>query len=541
MTIKTNVLSLNAYRNLTNVSVGQTRASQRLSSGFRINSAADDAAGLSVSSKMRAQIRGIDQASRNAQDAISLIQTAEGGTASINDMIIRMRELVVFASNDTNVHDGGNLSQSDRAKIQHEIDRIIDEIDSISQRIQFNTKRLLSGNFALPFMAALDASIPSTATPAQEIQPQSAPVRPATPTIINATNVNEIGTGWTLSPDGLLTIYGGGDFQINGAGLTIDRIEVTSAIETNLILNNVNIDTASGAALDMQNATVNLWLEGNNVLDASRTSGSIRNAGIQTNGGFLTINGTGSLEANGGASAAGIGGGFNMDHFFDGGNGGNITINGGNIIATGLHGAAGIGGGAMGSAIINITGGNITANGGYFGAGIGSGVGSGVADTTLLLGSVTISGGIIVANGGYSGAGIGTGAGGSFGNIYINGGIITANSDSDGAGIGTGGTGGGDIDGAIGFISITGGRVVASSSSGAAIGGGYDNVVPTLTISGGLVQIADGQWIGGTGLRYGTGTTNVVGGNLSINPDNINSSLIHLYNNQPAFRVQITL
>jgi flagellin len=171
--VRTNVLSLNSHRNLGLVSTQQARASARLSSGFRINSAADDAAGLGISEKMRAQIRGLDQASRNAQDGISLIQTAEGAMATINEMVIRIRELVVQASNDTNVHDPSNVAQSDRARIQDEIDQLIEEIDQTAVRTQFNTRNLIDGNLSMmpdgwvlgDIPAAVGAAAPAGATP----------------------------------------------------------------------------------------------------------------------------------------------------------------------------------------------------------------------------------------------------------------------------------------------------------------------------------------------------------------------------------------
>ena len=147
--VRTNVMSLNSHRNLGLVGNQQSRASQRLSSGFRINSAADDAAGLGISEKMRSQIRGLDQASRNGQDGISLIQTAEGAMSTINEMVTRVRELVVQAANDTNAHDLENeatWSQSDRTRIQAEINQLLDEIDATRNRVEFNTRRLIDGS-----------------------------------------------------------------------------------------------------------------------------------------------------------------------------------------------------------------------------------------------------------------------------------------------------------------------------------------------------------------------------------------------------------
>ena len=147
--VRTNVMSLNSHRNLGLVGNQQSRASQRLSSGFRINSAADDAAGLGISEKMRSQIRGLDQASRNGQDGISLIQTAEGAMSTINEMVTRVRELVVQAANDTNAHDlssEATWSQSDRTRIQAEINQLLDEIDATRNRVEFNTRSLIDGS-----------------------------------------------------------------------------------------------------------------------------------------------------------------------------------------------------------------------------------------------------------------------------------------------------------------------------------------------------------------------------------------------------------
>jgi flagellin len=165
MVVRTNVLALNSHRNLGMVGNQQARASARLSSGFRINSAADDAAGLGISEKMRGQIRGLNQASRNAQDGISLIQTAEGAMATINEMVVRLRELVVQAANDTNAHDQNDAatwSQSDRTKIQEEINQLMEEIDRTAERTEFNTRKLIDGSLhGMPIAArnALNALV----------------------------------------------------------------------------------------------------------------------------------------------------------------------------------------------------------------------------------------------------------------------------------------------------------------------------------------------------------------------------------------------
>jgi len=120
-----------------NVGIEQSRASNRLASGYRINTAADDAAGLAISETMRAQIRGLDQASRNSQDAQALIQTTEGGMQEITNMLQRVRELTVQASNDTNVT--VNLQQ-----IAYEVEHLADEIQAMGNRVQFNTRGVLT-------------------------------------------------------------------------------------------------------------------------------------------------------------------------------------------------------------------------------------------------------------------------------------------------------------------------------------------------------------------------------------------------------------
>lgn len=147
--IRTNVLALNSHRNLGMVGVAKEKSSAKLSSGYRINSAADDAAGLAISEKMRSQIRGLDMANKNTQDGISLIQTAEGGMAEVDNMVQRIRELVNYASNDTNDQANTVDPQGDRQKIQDEIDQLLEEIDSMASRVEFNKKTLIDGSYSV--------------------------------------------------------------------------------------------------------------------------------------------------------------------------------------------------------------------------------------------------------------------------------------------------------------------------------------------------------------------------------------------------------
>jgi len=124
---------------------------ERLSSGLKINRASDDAAGLAISEKMRGQVKGLEMASKNAQDAISLIQTAEGALSEVHSILQRMRELSVQAATDTN-------TDVDRSNIQSEIDQLRDEIDRISRATEFNTKKLLNGNLE-GFRATADVKV----------------------------------------------------------------------------------------------------------------------------------------------------------------------------------------------------------------------------------------------------------------------------------------------------------------------------------------------------------------------------------------------
>lgn len=139
MRINHNIAALNTYRQYNNANAAQSKTMEKLSSGMRINNAADDAAGLAISEKMRGQIRGLDMASKNAQDANSLIQTAEGALNETHDILQRMRELGVQAGNDTN-------TESDRKEIQKELNQMTSEVNRIGNTTEFNTQKLLDGS-----------------------------------------------------------------------------------------------------------------------------------------------------------------------------------------------------------------------------------------------------------------------------------------------------------------------------------------------------------------------------------------------------------
>ena len=141
LVINTNVMSLNAQRNLSTSGMGLATSLQRLSSGLRINSAKDDAAGLAISERFTSQIRGLNQAARNASDGISLTQTAEGAMGETSNLLQRMRELAVQSANSTN-------STSDRQALQGELTQLVAEINRISSSTEFNGQRIIDGSFS---------------------------------------------------------------------------------------------------------------------------------------------------------------------------------------------------------------------------------------------------------------------------------------------------------------------------------------------------------------------------------------------------------
>lgn len=144
MIINHNIPALNTYNRLVGNNSSVQKNMEKLASGLRINRAGDDAAGLAISEKMRAQIRGLDMATKNAQDGISLIQTAEGALNEVHSILQRMRELAVQSANDTN-------TDKDRAELQKEVDQLAQEITRIANDTEFNTQNLLGGDFTGTF------------------------------------------------------------------------------------------------------------------------------------------------------------------------------------------------------------------------------------------------------------------------------------------------------------------------------------------------------------------------------------------------------
>ena len=154
MVVQHNLTAMNANRMLGITTGNLSKSAEKLSSGYKVNRAADDAAGLSISEKMRKQIRGLSQASLNAEDGISAVQTAEGALTEVHDMLQRMNELAVKAANGTN-------SISDRQTIQDEVSQLLTEIDRVAETTKFNETYLLKGDTdtKIKYLNAKDAGI----------------------------------------------------------------------------------------------------------------------------------------------------------------------------------------------------------------------------------------------------------------------------------------------------------------------------------------------------------------------------------------------
>lgn len=234
MIINTNVASLNAQRNLLQTNNALQKSLEKLSSGYRINKAADDAAGLAISEKMRGQIRGLDQAQRNAQDGISMLQTAEGALNETQSILQRMRELAVQAASDT-------MTDADRSSVQTEISQLNGEIDRIRNSTTFNTKTLLSGNLAKATTA--QGTIYKTTLQLNGTTSTGTGVATSTSTLTGLLDNNNNSLG--LSIGDKITING----SIAGAAKTAGTLTVasTSTVDTLLTQIKTTLGIVSGS------------------------------------------------------------------------------------------------------------------------------------------------------------------------------------------------------------------------------------------------------------------------------------------------------
>lgn len=277
ISINTNVASLNAQRNLGASQGNLNKSMQRLSSGLRINSAKDDAAGLAISDRMTSQIRGLNQAVRNANDGISLAQTAEGAMQESTNILQRMRELSVQSANDTN-------TSSDRKSLQAEVSQLIDELDRIASTTTFNGQRLLDGSFSAGnFQVGANAGetisfgIGSTKTASigAIAKGTSGEVTDATPadfTIAIGSNTATTITNPSSFAHSTDTDYRGGDSAyakaaaINDAGIAGLSVDVETSGDTS---------TITGGTVAASGATFALSINGTSIYSSSTLSANL--------------------------------------------------------------------------------------------------------------------------------------------------------------------------------------------------------------------------------------------------------------------------
>ena len=236
MVVQHNLTAMNSNRMLNITTSAQAKSTEKLSSGYKINRAADDAAGLSISEKMRKQIRGLTQASDNAQDGISAVQTAEGALSEVQDMLQRMNELAVKAANGTN-------SEDDRSYIQNEIDQLTTEIDRVAETTKFNETYLLKGDqdSVKDYTYSYNTAIGKVATadmPAGKIATGTTAVEVTFNTSATGDAQNEVAKllrdqGISITYSAVDTSSGGGTSYTNSASVKLngtDEYSVTAII-----------------------------------------------------------------------------------------------------------------------------------------------------------------------------------------------------------------------------------------------------------------------------------------------------------------------
>lgn len=227
MIINHNMNALNAHRNMGVNNTAAGKSMEKLSSGLRINRAGDDAAGLAISEKMRGQIRGLEQSSRNASDGISLIQTAEGALNETTNILQRMRELAVQSANDTNTAD-------DREQLQKEMTQLGEEIDRIANNTEFNTKKLLNGNMGAATTATKGTIVNSGGL-------NTATANDALLTALKDANGNSLG----IAKDDVITVT----WSVNGTQRSTNLTVAAQSKMENLLEKIKGDDTVEGATI----------------------------------------------------------------------------------------------------------------------------------------------------------------------------------------------------------------------------------------------------------------------------------------------------
>jgi flagellin len=283
--INTNVMSLNAQRNLSTSGGSLATALQRLSSGLRINSAKDDAAGLAISERFTTQIRGINQAVRNANDGISLAQTAEGALAEVGNNLQRIRELAVQSSNATN-------SNSDRNALQAEVGQLLNEIDRVANQTSFNGVKLLDGSFS-GAVFQVGANAGETITVASITDANTAAigsVSQATGAALSVAASSLTGYGTAIAAGGV-TINGVDIGAIGGASSAAERAgQLVNAV------NNVSAQTGVGASYDSATGQMTLTSAAAVVVAGTTNSATVAGWANATVGSVSTTTGINSLS-----------------------------------------------------------------------------------------------------------------------------------------------------------------------------------------------------------------------------------------------------
>jgi flagellin len=268
--VNTNINSLTAQRNLTTNQASLSTSIQRLSSGLRINSAKDDAAGLAISERFTSQIRGLDQAARNANDGISLSQTAEGALGASSTILQRIRELSVQSSNATN-------SASDRAALNQEVGQLNSELNRIAQTTNFNGTNILDGSFtSADFQVGANANQTITATTANFTTSKYGNNRQGSVvagTVTSNTNKGDLNVGSTAT----LTTSGSGAAAAAGAtlaatkGTTGSSIAADAALKVNGSLGSATVNVAAGDSAKTVAASINAKTASTGVTATART------------------------------------------------------------------------------------------------------------------------------------------------------------------------------------------------------------------------------------------------------------------------------
>jgi flagellin len=266
LVINTNISALTAQRNLTRAQGGLERSIQRLSTGLRINGAVDDAAGLAISDRLTAQVRGLNQAVRNANDGVSALQTADGSLNEVSNLLQRARELAVQSANDSN-------SASDRASLNAEVSSILAELDRLASTVQFNNRKLLDGTFkSAQFQVGANAFETVTFS-------------------IGSLNTADLGAkvlqGNAVSSTAFSDLVGTSAITVNGVSVTIGaQTTIEGVIST---INNKAGDTKATAIKNSQTIVVDTGFTGLTTADNSQT---------------LTLNGVAISLTTGNADAA---------------------------------------------------------------------------------------------------------------------------------------------------------------------------------------------------------------------------------------------